>query len=339
MKHTLKSDLLRPAASPRRVLRSRNRAALCYSGLLLGVAALLVLAADLTFRKADCPNPESLSELLALQPARMAEVPLARRNLLCATGLSSSSEPAITACDATLQTWAARIRSETQRHRYRFERDPAQFENSEGYFHMLMLCVVLTEDFRIHYDEERRAGPAATRPDDGFFGDPSSIFLHGLLGPVRKGTCRSIPVLYVAVGRRLGYPLKLVTTRGHLFVRWDGRGERFNVEATAHGLSRFSDDYYRHWPVELNPGEEAAEGYLKSLSAPEELAAFLSIRGMCLREQARLPEALESFAAAVRFAPGCRSYSTMLHRLQAALAQQATLPELTLETAGHNAPK
>ena len=33
----------------------------------------------------------------------------------------------------------------------------------------------------------------------------------------------------MAVGRRLGYPLKLVTTKGHLFVRWEGAGERFNI--------------------------------------------------------------------------------------------------------------
>lgn len=34
------------------------------------------------------------------------------------------------------------------------------------------------------------------------------------------------------------YPLKLVTTKGHLFVRWEGTGERSNVEATSHGLNR-----------------------------------------------------------------------------------------------------
>jgi len=28
-----------------------------------------------------------------------------------------------------------------------------------------------------------------------------------------------MPILYVAVGRQSGYPLKLVTTKGHLLVR------------------------------------------------------------------------------------------------------------------------
>jgi hypothetical protein len=62
--------------------------------------------------------------------------------------------------------------------------------------------------------------------NDGFFADPSKVFLHGLLGPERVGTCSSLPVLYVAVGRQLGYPLKLVTAKGHLFVRWEGAESR-----------------------------------------------------------------------------------------------------------------
>ena len=118
------------------------------------------------------------------------------------------------------------------------------------------------------------------------------------------------------MGRRLGYPLKLVTTKGHLFVRWEDAHERFNIEAAGKGVNRFTDDYYRHWPLEVTPAEEAAEGYLKSLTPPEELAVFLSIRGMCLREAGRLPEAAEAFAAAARLAPACRGYQVMLASLQ-----------------------
>jgi len=49
-----------------------------------------------------------------------------------------------------------------------------------------MLAVVLTEDYGVHYDPQRRAGPASSRMDDGFFRDPRSVFLHGLLGPVKR---------------------------------------------------------------------------------------------------------------------------------------------------------
>jgi hypothetical protein len=202
---------------------------------------LPVLAFSLT--KAP-PAPAAAPLHLALGEA--ARIPLAELNLLSAAGLARSSEPDVEQCRATLRSWAQHVRSETKRHQYRYDRNPAEFENSPGFYRMMMLAVVLAEDYGIHYDPERVAGPASTRLDDGFFADPSRVFLHGLLGPERSGTCSSLPVLYVAVGRELGYPLKLVTTKGHLFVRWEGSGERFNIEATGHGVNRLDDDYYRH---------------------------------------------------------------------------------------------
>ena len=123
-------------------------------------------------------------------------------------------------------------------------------------------------------------------------------------------------MLQVAVGRRLGYPLKLVTTKGHLFVRWEDALERFNIEAAGRGVNRFSDDYYRHWPFEVSESEVVAEGHLKSLSPAEELAVFLSIRGMCQREVRLRKEAAESFAAAAKLAPTCRSFQEMADQLR-----------------------
>jgi regulator of sirC expression with transglutaminase-like and TPR domain len=146
---------------------------------------------------------------------------------------------------------------------------------------------------------------------DGFFADSQDVFLHGLTGANRQGTCSSLPVLYVAVGRRLGYPLKLVTTKGHLFVRWESASERFNFEAAGNGANRFSDDYYRRWPLEVSEAEIQADGHLKSLTPAEELAVFLSIRGMCQAEVGRYAGASESFAHAARLAPSCHSYFRM----------------------------
>jgi len=258
-------------------------------------------------------------------------------NLLCAQGLPGADGLNLNACLAQLDEMAARVRSETRRHLYRFQKNPAEFENSEGFFRMVMLAVVLAEDFGVRYAPGKMGTAAEARMGDGFFADAQDVFLQGLLGrrtsspspnpeervtaaegrlPLARGTCSYLPVLQVAVGRRLGYPLKLVTTKGHLFVRWEDAQERFNIEAAGQGVNRFTDDYYRHWPLEVTPAEEAAEGYLKSLTPPEELAVFLSIRGMCLREAGRLPEAAEAFAAAARFAPACRGYQVMLASLR-----------------------
>jgi len=121
-----------------------------------------------------------------------------------------------------------------------------------------------------------------------------------------------MPVLYIAIGRRLGYPLKLVTTKSHLFIRWESPTERFNLEATGKGMNRYGDDHFKHWPFPVTEAEIQADGYLKSLTPAEELALFLSLRGHCLREAGRMPEAIASYAEAVRLAPDSRPYRLLL---------------------------
>ena len=277
--------------------------------------------------------PDTLSALITLPSSSLATVDIARMNLLCAEGLEGTRPGGIEAAESTLDAWAAKVRRETDRHQYRFDRNPGEFEGSEGYFKLQFLGVVLAEDFGVHYDVDRRAGPAVSAEQDGFFRDPDAVFLSGLLGPQRRGTCSSMPVLYVAVGRRLSYPLKLVTTKGHLFVRWEGCGERFNVEVTGEGLNRFPDAYYRQWPFTVTDEEVAEEGYLKSLSPAEELAVFVSVRGMCLLEANRAAEAADAFEAAARLVPGVRSYGVMAARCRAradASAFRATTETRTL---------
>ena len=292
------------------------------ASLIAGLCAWGLTCIESTSSSAKSPTLGSLADLLSFPAERLAEVEIGRMNLLCAQGLPGADDSHLGTGLRTLADMAKRVRSETERHRYRFRQNPAEFDNSEGFFEMLMLTVVLEEDFGVRYNPERASSPSEVARRDGFFDDSGDVFLHGLLGPRRMGTCSSMPVLYVAVGRRLGYPLKLVTTKGHLFVRWEDERERFNVEATAHGLSRFDDDYYRHWPFEVTEQEVRAEGSLKSLTPAEELAVFLSIRGMCLREAGRKSDSAHAFAAAARLAPHCRSYAIQQGSLERELPAQ-----------------
>ncbi|MCO5053795.1 MAG: hypothetical protein M9920_16075 [Verrucomicrobiae bacterium] len=273
----------------------------------------ILMSADFS---AETLQPNSLIVLLKVSPINVSRVDIAQMNLLCAESLPGTEKLNVTNTLAVIDRMAARVRSETERHRYRFQRNPAEFENSEGYFRMIMLMVVLAEDFQVHYASNRMTSALEAKVGDGFFADSRYVFLHGLTGANPQGTCSSLPVLYVAVGRRLGYPLKLVTTKGHLFVRWEDPRERFNFEATGQGANRFPDDYYRHWPFEVTEAEVAVEGYLKSLTPAEELAVFLSIRGMCWQEAGRFVEAAKSFKEAVRLFPGCRSFRLLQTQME-----------------------
>jgi hypothetical protein len=81
-------------------------------------------------------------------------------------------------------------------------------------------------------------------------------------------------------------------------------------------VNQFTDDHYRHWPLEVSDAEVQAEGYLKSSTPAEELAVFMSIRGMCWRDSRRYAEVAESFQAAAHLASECQSYRMMATALQ-----------------------
>ena len=159
----------------------------------------------------------SLSNLLTLPTAELDQMDIALMNLLCAQQLPGAADINISNQLATLDQWAKRVQTETERHLYRFRANPTEYYSSEAYFRMLMIAVVFYEDLNIRYNPERISNPQNINPNDRFFADSRDIFLHGLIGDRHMGTCSSMPVLYATVGRRLGYPLKLVTTKAHLF--------------------------------------------------------------------------------------------------------------------------
>jgi hypothetical protein len=288
-------------------------------------------------------SPVNLHELLASSPAQIAQWDITLLNLLCAEGLPSAENLSPQDCMALLDRWCERVRSETERHLYRYKASPRDYELSEGYFRMLMMAVVLYEDFSVRYNPERMSTSSNLDPNDHFFADSRDIFLHGLLSPslnaqsstpnqsppqsstfnLRLGTCSSMPVLYIAVGRRLGYPLKLATTKSHVFLRWEGAGERFDMEATGKGMNRYDDQHFKQWPFPVTEQEIQADGYLKSLTPVEELALFLSLRGHCLKAAGRMSDAIASYTEAVRLAPDARPYRLLL----ADARQRASAPQ------------
>ena len=231
-------------------------------------------------------EPETLNALLALPVERLGEVDIARMNLLCASALPDTKGLDVEHALSVLDDWAARVASETDRHldRVTDPRFAERYRGSEAHFRAEMLAQVLQEDLGVKYDM-KAVGSFS-------FADPSVAFIHGMIPPeggiiadTPGGTCVSMPVLYVAVGRRLGYPLKLATTDSHIFARWDGKDHEnqayrdyFNCETT-NGFHRFDDDHYRTWPKPVTDQQVAVNGFLKSLNPAEELAQFLATRG------------------------------------------------------------
>lgn len=196
-----------------------------------------------------------------LSDEELSRCDTAEVNLACAAGLPGAEKLDAYFCLRTLDDLTEQVRKETQRLAYLFETKPQTYQNSQAYFRMLVMTTVLQRDFGAHYSEKLK------RMDDHhFFARADHLFLHGILQG-QGGTCSSLPPLFLAVGRRLGYPLKLVTAYRHLFVRWhDPDGERLNFECTSLGLTSYPDGHYLTWPKQLSPTQVERYCALQSLS-------------------------------------------------------------------------
>lgn len=238
-------------------------------------------------------------ELVCLTDADLALHDIAMVNLACAVGLPDARSLDIDSCCRTIRQWSALTARYTAHQSNQFGKNPMNFENSWAYFKILCMITFLQRHLGVRYN------PAKIPVDARL--DTADTFVHGIIQGA-GGTCASIPVLYVSVGRRLGYPLKLVKAKAvratHCFARWDEPGQpSFNIEATNQGLSCFPDQEYRTGAYELTPEHELAGQFLQSMTPRAELAAFLMNRAHCWLDFNNYRNAVESFAWACCLAP------------------------------------
>ncbi len=248
---------------------------------------------------AQFAEPLSVEKLLAITEKELEtalpEFDIAYINMVCAQGLPGAEALDIPAALAKLDEWVRRIESETERYQHLFHRDKGYYNNSLAYYQIEMMVTVLAQDMGVKYNSELiETGALDDLKSTRFFADSKDLFLHGLLSQRPMGTCASMPVLVVAIGRRLGYPLKLVRAKAHLFARWESENGRFNIEATGRGWNPYPDSYYRKWPHPFTEAEEQANRFLKSLSPAEEMSGFLGLRALCLKEHKRDAEAKQA---------------------------------------------
>lgn len=247
----------------------------------------------------EAKAPTTLDELLAMPPDKAVGVELARANLLCATGLRGSENLDAATALAILDGWADRVRSETSIYLHQFAEKPEDYNNSEPYFRIMLLITVLQQDLGVHYN--------MSRVDDPDFTNAQDVLICGMIGSDNGGTCSSMPVLYAAIGRRLGYPVKLVKAKEHLFCRWDGawqgKTERFNIEGAGRGMNSFPDSHYMAWPHKISQAEVERGVYLRSLSPAEDLAVCYASRGYVLEANGKIGEAATFYRFAAKLDP------------------------------------
>ncbi len=306
--------------------------------------AAIILATTITFAETNpvdptalvstnvSTTPTNLAQLLALSPEQLEKVDITRIDLLCAEGLPSSENLDIEQCLKTLDEWAREVQVETERNYHRFVEHPEKFKNSLGRYRMAVMAAVLCQDLRVHYDPQREKelfennyftqSQPYSKAEQHFFSDASDFFLQGLLSDKRYGTCASMPYLYVAVGRRLGYPVSIAGAYTHSYVYYDeGNGKHFNVEATEdRGFVTPSDDEYRNppWGAPSDPDYYKTHDLLQPLSNKESMGHLLGSRAAVFRSAGRHDKEAKTWAIATRYFPDTPTWKGIEENMQQA---------------------
>lgn len=243
------------------------------------------------------------SELAQLSASEYKDIDIAQLNLICAEGLLGAESLNVDESLAVLDAWAQLVKENESKYFYQYQRNPAQYDHSIAKFKAVNLGLTLKDDLGCGYNQDLvRQGLVSDVKSTRFFKNSQDLFLHGFTQD-RKGSCSSLPVLMVAIGRRCGYPLFLVSCKGHLFCRWDNGSERFNIETACPGIDSKPDSYYMNWPFASSAEEIRSERYLKNLSTEEEFGIFSQIRGACLQENGRFEEASAAYRCALKAFP------------------------------------
>ena len=194
-------------------------------------------------------------QTVRLPEADMNRLDVATLNLACASGLPGADRIDWKRNVSTLDDWADRCKQFTLKMMPHFHRGRCDYPDSEPKFRIQAMITHLQRDIGIQFHPNRK------RDEDVF--QPEDSFIYGVTQG-DGGTCGNLPIVYAAVGRRMGYPLKLVATRWHGFCRWDEGsrlGERFNIEASGEGVSFFENEHYRTGHYSMPSEEVRAFGY------------------------------------------------------------------------------
>ncbi len=152
-------------------------------------------------------------ELSKLSDEELGRYDIAAVNLACAVGLPGAEVIDVAGCLAKLDEWAEGIRRTTKRLlNEEYPQKARLYGDSRPLYRAVKMVQALKAFCGVRYD------PAKVNAGEDVPFDFHEHFIHGpIQGP--GGTCFTLPILFAAVGRRLGYPIRIARNRLHIFNR------------------------------------------------------------------------------------------------------------------------
>ncbi len=118
------------------------------------------------------------------------------------------------------------------------------------------------------------------------------------------GNCYTMPLLYVAVGQRLGWPLYVVHVPDHMFIRYiDPHFPIQNIETTSGGAHVPDEKYAKKFVVNKNGRKSGT--YLRTLTHRELLGDLVSTNANRFGRKGQTHKAIMYYKLAIKLNPRC----------------------------------
>jgi hypothetical protein len=273
--------------------------------LLVAAIASTLFALNVARPRSRLPKPlaaMTAADLAAMPDSQLAKLDPLIMNLIVARGIPGLENLDIDKYAKTVDDWAKTINAANNAEEPSSKHDPTYRVSREFWMAGGMAVMLAGPRFGITYTRDNLTP-----------GKPEQQFIHGVIDG-KRGTCATMPVLYMAIGHRLKWPIKAVVSADHMWARWDDGiptskgGHRFNLEATnassngaAGSFSSLTDEEYVAW---LQTPREAIDSGsdMTSLSPRQTLGVFLqgragywTARGDLARAQGDLALAVQCF--------------------------------------------
>ncbi|MEW6331086.1 MAG: transglutaminase family protein [Pseudomonadota bacterium] len=267
--------------------------------LMQGVVALVLYLFGVDYAAADSP---------VLPPAIQKQLNLSEDKIdigIAALTFAKEIYPQIDISD-----YSARIDKLVERARF-FIRSQGRYD-PDSIIRALNTFFYQREGF--HYDRSEDA-----------FNKIENHYLTGVLD-TKQGTCFNLPMLYMAVAQRLGYPVYPVMAPDHVFLRFVSPGlKEQNIEATEGGGYSPDEDYIQRLNITKKGLKSGA--YLRTLTYREYLARLLETNAITIGRRGDLTKAISYLERVIQIDPKSAPTYNSLRIAYAMKSQQAHAAE------------
>ena len=219
------------------------------------------------------PGTAAEKELENLLDGKDETLDLALANWLVAADIPAFQDLGREGYFRELDTLTQRVREDMARMR---ANNGLAKDGNDGATRCRLFCSAL-QRLRFSYTEEFRQEDLSPAQLKALYADPNHVFLAGLLR-TQRGSCVSMPLIYLVIGQRLGMPVHLVTLRKHYFIRWEEPGYRMNIETTIVDRIAVTPDDAVYLEAEGLKREEVEGSQLRNLKRREVVGMLLYTR-------------------------------------------------------------